>query len=161
MNTAQQLLSRIGASTKKPNVAKMANQAKEAYDLLHKQETQGAIEAAASQTAGLKYMPVPVTKADMHFATRGDEILPEYQDIPDEYKLEENEWNQWASNWLHKGADFYPVPKPGIHAMLALNNLVVAIRDATVDKKRVVAGVAYLGALWFEHWKGKPINKGE
>ena len=153
MGIASQIMS--GFSPRQSN-ASLAAQAKEAHDAMNRREIENLEKARDAQTAGLAHMPVLGTRADIHFARRGAEILP--ADIPREFEPG-NQWFDWAQDWYHNGAKTWPSEAvEGVDYTLALYNLTVLIRDVEVPRDLAIRGVAYLGSLWFVSPHGKPTR---
>lgn len=115
--------------------------------------------AAASQTADLKYMPIPVPAGDIALGLAANNIMPLLVDIPHGFKRKTNIWHVWADNWFYQGLDYWPVAVPGVDLQMALNNLTVCIRGRDLENDYKMAGVAYLASLWFSSPDGPPIVK--
>lgn len=95
------------------------------------------------------YLPIPVTKADTVFGGKCKDILPKWEDIPDEFKAQSNPWCQWQSNWFFHGLANNPIPKEGTDGDLAMANLQCVQGSFEPKHQHKQAGVAYLASLWF------------
>jgi len=108
-------------------------------------------------------MPQPVTDLDVVFGVRAMELLPEWSDIPEDFRSwggrgDARPWVQFQSDWffkgLPKGTRFIAVD--GIDAQEAVRHL-RAIQGSWEPKhEHKAAGVAYLASLWFTEVPGAP-----
>ena len=103
----------------------------------------------------MKYMPIPVSRADIAFGGKAMDILPPYRDIPEEFKRGGTQWNKWQRDWFFTGLQCYPVPKDGIDLNLAMANLKCANGSFEPKHEHKEAGVAYLASLWFSSPNGE------
>ncbi len=95
-------------------------------------------------------LPIPVTKADTVFGGKVHEILPPYEDIPDEFTSGRSPWVKWQREWFFNGISKIPEPKEGIDTNLAMANLACVQGSFAPKHEHKEAGVAYLASLWFQ-----------
>ena len=99
-----------------------------------------------------QFKPMPVNMIDVAFGGHAMEILPPWEQIPDEFKHGYTKWNKIASRWyfrgLPKGTEFKC--KPGIDKTPALANIQCALSSFEPKHEHKEAGVAYLMSLWFD-----------
>lgn len=81
------------------------------------------------------------------------ELLPEMEDIPEEFKGHNaTPWHKIQSRWFFSGlpenSKWYP--KEGIDPELAVRHLSACQRSFEPQHEHKEAGVAYLMSLWFE-----------
>lgn len=78
-------------------------------------------------------------------------LLPEWEDIPEEFRKDKSEWckvpNDWFSGFIVSPAF---LPKPGIEAPKAYRHLQACMRSYEPKHQHKIAGVAYLLSQWFE-----------
>lgn len=96
----------------------------------------------------------PKKVSDKEIAFGGDltELLPDYKDIPREFKLlGGNEWCNWQARWFFEGLDKDDVPtaKEGISFDDAMRHLSAIQSSFRPKHEHKCAGVAYLASLWF------------
>lgn len=78
--------------------------------------------------------------------------LPEYEDIPEEFKRGRTKWNDVMSQWFFKGlpGETEFIPKKDIDGSKALRHLKACLGSYEPSHEHKEAGVAYLMSLWFE-----------
>jgi hypothetical protein len=96
--------------------------------------------------------PKIVNLADMTFG-RIDTLMPEYDDIPKEFKdrNNRNKWTNIVDEWFFKGlpqTTFFS-PKDGIDTQVALRHVNTIIRSYIPKHEHKIAAVGYLLSLWF------------
>lgn len=96
-------------------------------------------------------LPIPVSKIDIVFGGKLKEILPPWEEIPDEFKRDSNPWVKWQQQWFFRGLESTPKAKEGIDANLAMSNLACVQGSFEPKHQHKQAGVAYLASLWFEN----------
>lgn len=95
--------------------------------------------------------PQEVSDVELASLTKTDKYLPPYQDIPEEFNLSHNAWNEIVSIWFFMGLDpSILTAKPGINKQKALRHLTCCMRSWEPKHEHKIAGVAYLMSLWFE-----------
>lgn len=98
--------------------------------------------------------PHPVTTVDMAFGggERIHELLPKYEEIPEEFKKSRHWAVKLISKWFFSGAksDEIPPCKPGIDRKAALAHIKTCLGSFSPKHEHKEAGCAYLLAQWFE-----------
>lgn len=92
--------------------------------------------------------PQPVSDLDMAFGGNAMRLMPEYKDIPEEFRRDRNPWCQWQAEWFFKGLPSFPAAKPGIDAAMAARHLKTIQHSFEPKHEHKQAGVAYLASLW-------------
>lgn len=107
------------------------------------------------------FLPIKLEPFDTAFGGKAMEILPPYDQIPNEFKGFDtnNPWVKWQEDWFFYGLKCYPEPKEGIDLDLAMQNLQCAQRSFEPKHEHKSAGVAYLGSLWFNSPEGEIVKK--
>lgn len=95
--------------------------------------------------------PHPIPTVDRVFPTRVSNLMPAYDQIPEEFKNQGNIWSNWQSDWFFKGLKQRPTPKPGINLDAAMSHLSTIQGSWEPKHQHKAAGVAYLASLWFEN----------
>lgn len=107
-------------------------------------------------------LPINISKPDVVWGGKVNEILPPYNEIPDEFKSRYGKWNKIFSDWFFKGlpegTNF--IPKPDINKDLAIANIYCVMKSWAPKHEHKEAGVAYLMSLWFEDIQ-IPVTKNE
>jgi hypothetical protein len=79
------------------------------------------------------------------------ELMPAYDEIPEEFKHDLTPFNDIQHEWFFRGISRWPLkPKDGIDQTKALAHLSAIQRSWTPKHEHKSAGVAYLMSLWFE-----------
>jgi anti-sigma factor ChrR (cupin superfamily) len=94
--------------------------------------------------------PHKVTDADLAFPARAMELMPEYSQIPDEFKSSAHPWAQWQAQWFYQGLKQAPTPQPGIDLRLAMRHLQVIQGSYAPKHEHKAAAVAFLASRWLE-----------
>jgi hypothetical protein len=97
-----------------------------------------------------------VTQLDLAFSgSKGLELLPPWEKIPEEFKQGHTKWNTLFNDWffsgLREGAVFFP--KEGIDKAKALRHLRCCMTSYALQHEHKEAGVAYLLSEWFDEVK--------
>lgn len=88
-------------------------------------------------------------------------LMPDYKDIPDEFKRDKNKWCQLQSDWFFKGIKASSIiAKKGIDKSKALRHLGAIQASFAPSHEHKAAGVAYLASLWFDDYipAKSPVN---
>lgn len=103
-----------------------------------------------------------VTNIDIAFGVF-EGFLPEWKDIPEEYKTGKNEWTKGAESWFYSGlsssSEF--LPKEGVDPEKAVRMIHACLVSFGPKHEHKIAGVAYLLATFFEKIDIKPYKKEE
>lgn len=96
--------------------------------------------------------PQEVRDVDLAFGGDIKVLLPPYEEIPDEFKHGNTEWNRVVAQWFFDGlsgdTEFYA--KEGIDSKKALRHIGAILRSFQPKHEHKEAGCAYLLSLWFE-----------
>lgn len=97
------------------------------------------------------WTPVVLTDAEMMFGANIGNLMPRYNDIPQEFKDDWKPWPKLVSQWFFKGLDASKlVAKKGIDKKLALRHLKAVMGSWEPKHEHKTAGVAFLMSQWFE-----------
>ena len=104
--------------------------------------------------------PMGVDKLTLAFPVNVKQYMPEYLEIPSEYRnlnnlnrsnLGVSKWLRFQSDWFSKGLGSISVaPKNGINAEMAIKHLAIIQQSYEPKHEHKMAAVAYLASLWFE-----------
>lgn len=100
---------------------------------------------------GNQYMPKEITSPFMP----SEELLPAYDDIPDEFKrFTGTKWNKLFNDMFFYGLKSLTLfPKDGIDKEKAWRHIRIASQGRDSKHEHKAAGVSYLMSLWFEDAK--------
>ena len=92
-----------------------------------------------------------VNDIDAAFGTKALSMMPEYKDIPDEFKKRSNKWNKFVSSWFFCGVKNLKLkPKEGVSEEKAFRHIRTIIKSFEPKHEHKEAGVAFLFNEWFE-----------
>jgi hypothetical protein len=81
-------------------------------------------------------------------------LVPPYNQIPEEFKRDNNPWCRWQIKWFFSGLDGkkgqIPDAKKGINRQHAMTHLSWIQQDFQIPHEHKQAAVAYLASLWME-----------
>jgi hypothetical protein len=101
---------------------------------------------------GIPMLPVAVDEVTLAFPADLSELLPPWEEIPDEFKKTYGAWVAFADLWFGQGlaatTEFYC--KDGIDGATAVRHLKAILGSFQPKHEHKIAGVAYLCSLWFE-----------
>ncbi len=99
----------------------------------------------------MEYLPKEI---DNPF-TPSEELLPPYDEIPDEFTRHPGTtWNKLFNDWFFSGLKSLELtPKDGIDKGKALRHIKVAMSGWDSKHEHKESGVAYLMSLWFDDVK--------
>lgn len=96
--------------------------------------------------------PVPVSDVLLAFPADLSNLLPDWDEIPDEFKDSYNDWQRFANHWFGRGlastVEFWC--KEGIDGDTAVRHLRAILGSYQPKHEHKLAGVAYLCSLWFD-----------
>ena len=100
-------------------------------------------------------LPKEVSDGDKAFGGIMKELLPAYNDIPEDFKSDYGDQRKWVklvSDWFFIGLPQNTIftPKQGIDKDKALRHIMAIMRSWVPKHQHKTAGVAYLLSLWFE-----------
>lgn len=95
--------------------------------------------------------PTKVDALDAAFGGANiNDLLPPYDEIPEEFKQQTNKWVLWQQQWFFSGLERAPKPKDGIDGNAAMRHLQAIQGSFDPKHEHKEAGVAYLASKWFE-----------
>jgi len=94
-------------------------------------------------------MPQKVSDLDMAFPVDVYKLMPSYDDIPDDFKNDRNQWVKWQGKWFFEGLKSMPTAKDGIDGDTAIRHLSSIQGSFQPKHEHKQAAVAYLASLWF------------
>jgi len=99
-------------------------------------------------------MPKQVTGADVVFGGRMNELLPQWKDIPEEFRRETataKKWTDVVDTWFFCGLkNAQWKPKEGINQADALRHLKAIMGSFEPKHEHKTAAVAFLMSKWFD-----------
>ena len=93
-----------------------------------------------------------VSKADVIFGDNALEIMPKYDDIPDEFKNlnKPTKWNRLVTDWFFRGLRKLDItPKDGVDKAKALAHIRCIIASFEPRQEHKEAAAAFLLSEWF------------
>lgn len=98
----------------------------------------------------MSIMPKKVTDIDIVFGKIGG-LLPDYNDIPDEFKKFQNKWYKIASNWFYEGINKEAQVefREGVDPSDALRHISTILGSYTPKHEHKISGVAFLLSEFF------------
>ena len=98
-----------------------------------------------------QFQPIDVTDLDLTFGGKIEQLLPEYNKIPDDFK-ERNNWTDIIDTWFFQGLpkETEIIPKEGIDPSKALRHVQAIMRSFRPKHEHKTAGCAWLLSLWFD-----------
>lgn len=115
---------------------------------------------------GSTSLPVPdIDDVTLVFPANALEWMPAMEDIPQEFKQGDTEWNAIASAWFYRGlpADVKFYPRKGVDAEKAVRAAKATLGSYAPSHQYKEAAVAYMLCSWFtkiKNWKQPPAKKG-
>lgn len=98
--------------------------------------------------------------AKMVFPANVLDMMPPYQEIPDEFKRSSNPWARIVSAWFFKGFDTRRLtPKEGIDKQKALCHIRTVLGSWEPKHEHKEAGCAFLLNEWFEPLEAEPAPR--
>ena len=98
-------------------------------------------------------LPHEVTGIELAFGGDMKKLLPNYEDIPKEFKDMNNQtkWNKFISQWFYVGVEHLEIErKEGIDVHNALWHIGAILASMEPKHEHKMAACAYLASLWFE-----------
>lgn len=107
-----------------------------------------------SEAAKRTYHPREVKDVDIAFPAIGEDLLPTWNYIPEEFRSQEHPLCKLVGTWFFEGLTAPEiVTKPGIDCEKAMRHLSVCLRSYKPKHEHKIAGIAYLISLWFEKFE--------
>lgn len=95
-----------------------------------------------------------VNGADMAFGGNMKKLLPEYSDIPEEFRRERSKWNKVVLDWFYCGLkNAVWSPKEGIDEKKALQHVKAVMGSWEPSHEHKLYGCAYLLSEFFNDVK--------
>lgn len=105
--------------------------------------------------------PVPISDALLAFPADLKDLLPPWDQIPDEFKEWNCRWARFADYWFRQGlagtTEFYC--KDGIDGATAVRHLQAILGSYQPKHEHKLAGVAYLCSQWFESVENYEVSE--
>jgi hypothetical protein len=99
--------------------------------------------------------PKKVSDVELAFPAQVMHLLPKWEDIPEEFKNDNTNWNSLVSEWFFGGLSGKFIPKEGIDLKMAMRHLQACMHSYQPKHEHKEAGVAYLMSQWFEKFERK------
>lgn len=104
--------------------------------------------------------PKKVKDIDLSFGGKTEVLLPNYDEIPDEFKNEKTKWNKYINDWFYMGIKIVSVtPKDGIDIEDALRHIKAALVSFQIKHEHKMAGCAYLLSEFFDEFDYEIIER--
>lgn len=95
--------------------------------------------------------PIDVDDVFLVFPASVRHMMPEYKDIPDEFKRGRTKWNELVGTWFFRGLKNVKYkPKEGIDQRKALRHIQAIMGSYEPKHEHKEAAVAYLLNQWYE-----------
>ena len=95
--------------------------------------------------------PQPVSDLDIAFPADVSKLMPEYAEIPEEFKSWRNPWNTLASECFFSGLEAGRIiPKEGIDEAAAFRHIQCVMGSFEPGHEHKIAAIAYLFSQWFD-----------
>lgn len=97
--------------------------------------------------------PIELTDIDIAFPASVKHLMPDYKDIPTEFKSWNNptKWNKFVSTWFALGVKNVKYkPKVGVDQTKALRHVKAIMGSWEPKHEHKEAAVAYLLSQWFD-----------
>ena len=97
------------------------------------------------------WLPTAVSDLDLAFPASVSHLMPEWSDIPQEFKGHGSKWNRFFSDMFFSGISSADLqPNEGIEADVALRHIRVISGSFEPKHEHKEAAVAYLMSQWFK-----------
>jgi hypothetical protein len=100
--------------------------------------------------------PHPVSDVQVVFPANLGELLPPYEDIPEDFRRERGDARQWIDfqrQWMFRGVSKAALtPRPDVDVDAALRHLKVIQGSFEPKHEHKEAAVAWLASRWFESY---------
>lgn len=108
-----------------------------------------------NQTFLPPYNPVEISDVLLAFPAHVvGSLLPKWEDMPEEFRRQNNEWTRMADKWFCCGLDPVPEVKEGIDPKKVWRHLKACMGSFEPAHEHKIAGVGYLMSLWLKPIKG-------
>jgi hypothetical protein len=83
--------------------------------------------------------------------TKGKDLIPKWEEIPDEFKKPNNKYVKFINEWFFSGVDAARlIAKDGIDRRKAITHVKNCMNSWEIKHEHKEAGCAYLLSLWFD-----------
>lgn len=81
-----------------------------------------------------------------------EELIPSYENLPNEFKEGTTKWRRSATIWFKKGLhkDSKLVPKSDINKEIAITNIQCIMSSFFINMTYKISAAAYLLNMWFD-----------
>lgn len=98
-----------------------------------------------------RILPMEVTGLDLAFGGDMKKLLPQMDDIPEEFRKRSSKWNELIGQWFFKGLKKLEVnPREGVDRSKALAHVKACLSSFEPKHEHKVVGCAYLMSQFFE-----------
>lgn len=95
--------------------------------------------------------PKVVTDVDMAFGGSIRDLMPRYEDIPEDFRRERDPFSKLVHKWFFEGIQTDVVKaKPGVDAKVAWRHLRAIMGSFEPSHEHKTSGVAWLMSQWFD-----------
>lgn len=95
--------------------------------------------------------PIPVTPLDLAFGGDIKKLMPEYRNLPEDFRRERDPFSRIVSKWFFSGLNTETLKaKAGIDKTAAFQHLRAIMCSFEPSHEHKIAGVAWLMSQWFE-----------
>ncbi len=95
--------------------------------------------------------PKALSDLDVAFSANVRDLMPDYKEIPEDFRRGRTKWNRFQSDWFYGGIDASGlIAKDGIDRNAALRHLKAINGSFEPKHEHKEAAVAYLASLWFD-----------
>jgi hypothetical protein len=98
--------------------------------------------------------PIEVSDVELAFGGRMEKLLPEYNEIPQEFKNGNTKWNKVVTDWFYGGLkNCRWMPKKGVDTAKAVRHIGAIMGSFEPSHEHKMAGCAYLLSSFFKDVK--------
>ena len=94
--------------------------------------------------------PHEVDDVTMALPGRLGDLIPPWDEIPDDFRRGKTTWNRWASRWFFNGLDSFPEANDGIDQEAVKRHLATIQRSFEPQHEHKEAAVAWLASKWLK-----------
>jgi len=96
--------------------------------------------------------PVVLTDNDVVWGDKALDLLPEYDNIPQEFKNGNTKWNKLFNDWFFNGIKVIAYyPKSGINREDAMREIQCIMKSFSPKHEHKEAGIAYMLSEFFDN----------
>jgi hypothetical protein len=96
-------------------------------------------------------LPKQVTDVDLAFGGRIADLMPRYEELPDDFRSEQDPFSKIVNGWFFNGLNTSTLTaKAGIDKSAALRHCRAIMCSFDPSHEHKIAGVAWLMSQWFE-----------